>query len=80
MLGVPEMFGFSFGEEEPYDYRSWQRIDEELYEQIMTGLVQRGAMPELDGAEPWFLCAALSEQDVADTLTYFEESVRESKE
>jgi hypothetical protein len=36
-------------------------------------------MPELEGAEPWFLCAALSEQDVADTLTYFEEAVKEAK-
>jgi glutamate-1-semialdehyde 2,1-aminomutase len=79
MLGVPEMFGFSFGEKEPVDYRSWQLIDEEMYTEIMTGLVRRGAMPEPDGAEPWFLCAALSEQDVADTLTWFEESVREAK-
>jgi len=79
MLGVPEMFGFSFGEEEPVDYRSWQRIDAGLYEEIMAGMVLRGAMPEVDGAEPWFLCAALSEKDVADTLNYFEEAVKEAK-
>jgi len=79
MLGVPEMFGFSFGEEEPIDYRSWQRIDSKLYSEITDGLWARGAMPEDGGAEPWFLCAALSEQDVADTLTYFEEAVKEVK-
>jgi hypothetical protein len=36
-------------------------------------------MPDPDGGEPWFLCAALSEQDVNDTLTYFEEAVAEVK-
>jgi glutamate-1-semialdehyde 2,1-aminomutase len=79
MLGVPAMFGFSFGEEEPVDYRSWQRIDEEMYEEIMWGLVERGAMPEIDGKEPWFVCAALSEKDVADTLSYFEDAVKDAK-
>jgi hypothetical protein len=44
----------------------------------MMALVHRGAVPDPDGREPWFLCAALSEEDVADTLTYFEEAVRET--
>ncbi len=43
------------------------------------GLVRRGAMPDPDGGEPWFLCAALSEKDVEDTLNYFEEAVKEVK-
>jgi hypothetical protein len=34
-------------------------------------------MPEVDGAEPWFLCAALSEEDVEATLNYFAEAVKE---
>jgi glutamate-1-semialdehyde aminotransferase len=73
------MFGIGFGEDEPTDLRSWVQTDRELYERIMMGLVERGAMPEIDGAEPWFLCAALSEQDVTDTLNYFEEAVREAR-
>jgi glutamate-1-semialdehyde 2,1-aminomutase len=80
MLGVPEMFGFSFGEEEPVDYRSWERIDSALYDTIIAGLLARGAMPEVGGKEPWFLCAALSEKDVDDTLSWFEEAVKEAKE
>jgi glutamate-1-semialdehyde aminotransferase len=46
----------------------------------MIGMVRRGAMPDPDGGEPWFLCAALSEKDVEDTLNYFEESVQEVKQ
>jgi glutamate-1-semialdehyde aminotransferase len=45
----------------------------------MSSLVRRGAMPELDSGEPWFLCAALSEQDVEETLNYFEDAVKEAK-
>jgi glutamate-1-semialdehyde 2,1-aminomutase len=79
MLGVPSMFGIAFSEEEPTDLRAFVQADGELYESIMMGLLQRGAMPEPDGAEPWFLCAALSEKDVEDTLNYFEDSVKEVK-
>jgi len=43
----------------------------------MMGMVKRGAMPEVDGREAWFLCAALSEKDVEDTLNYFEDAVKE---
>jgi glutamate-1-semialdehyde 2,1-aminomutase len=80
MLGVPAMFGIAFAEEEPTDFRAFAKADHKLYESIITGIVERGAMPEADGAEPWFLCAALSEKDVEDTLNYFEDSVKEAKE
>jgi glutamate-1-semialdehyde aminotransferase len=36
-------------------------------------------MPDGDGREPWFLCYSHSEQDIADTLTVFEEAVRTVK-
>jgi glutamate-1-semialdehyde aminotransferase len=45
----------------------------------MMALLRRGAMPDPDGGEPWFLCAALSEKDVADTLSWFEDAVKEVK-
>jgi glutamate-1-semialdehyde 2,1-aminomutase len=79
MLGVPSMFGIAFSEEEPTDYRTWAKGDEELYESIMMGMVGRGVMPEVDGREPWFLCASLSEQDVEDTLNSFEDALKEAK-
>ncbi len=76
MLGVPAMFGIALCEEEPIDYRTWASSDNELYEKIMMALVHRGAVPDPDGREPWFLCAALSEKDVEDTLNYFEDAVK----
>jgi glutamate-1-semialdehyde 2,1-aminomutase len=79
VLGVPGMFGIVLSEEKPVDYRSWAGGDSALYEEIMMALVHNGAAPDPDGREPWFLCAALTEQDVADTLTYFEDAVRTVK-
>jgi len=79
VLGVPAMFGIALCEEEPTDYRTWARSNSALYEEIMIGLVHNGAVPDPDGREPWFLCAALSERDVADTLTYFEDAVKKAQ-
>jgi glutamate-1-semialdehyde 2,1-aminomutase len=79
MLGVPAMFGFALCEKEPTDYRTWNEGDEPMYERIMMGLIHRGAVPDPDGREPWFLCTALSESDVEDTLNYFEDAVRDAK-
>jgi hypothetical protein len=36
-------------------------------------------LPVDDAKEPFFLCAALSDEDVATTLAVFEESLREAK-
>jgi glutamate-1-semialdehyde 2,1-aminomutase len=80
VVGVPAMFGIVFSEEAPTDFRAWMKTDHELYTAIMMGMVRRGAMPDPDGGEPWFLCAALSEKDVEETLNYFEESVMEVKQ
>jgi glutamate-1-semialdehyde 2,1-aminomutase len=77
LLGVPAMFGIVLSEEVPTDYRTWAKSDTALYEKIMMALVRHGAAPDPDGREPWFLCAALTEQDVADTLNYLEDAVRE---
>ncbi|MGD9317380.1 MAG: guanitoxin biosynthesis PLP-dependent transaminase GntE [Anaerolineae bacterium] len=79
ILGPPSMFGITFGEQEPTDFRSWLKLDHDLYTAIMTVLVRNGAMPDPDGGEPWFLCAALTEKDVDDTLNYFAEAVQEVK-
>jgi glutamate-1-semialdehyde 2,1-aminomutase len=79
VLGVPAMFGIALGEEEPTDYRSWAKSDNDLYERTMMALVHRGAMPDPDGREPWFLCSALSGGDVEDTLSYFEDAVKAAK-
>ena len=77
MLGVPSMFGIALGREEPTDYRTWAKTEYVLYEEIMMRLIHNGALPDPDGREPWFLCAALSEKDVEDTLNYFEDAVKQ---
>ena len=46
------------------------------YEPDQNPPIARGAQPDSDGREPWFLCYSLSEQDVADTLTMFEDAVK----
>lgn len=48
-----------------------------LGNKIGMNLIPRGVFPEVSH-EPWFLCYSLSEQDVADTLTALEESVKEA--
>ena len=80
VLGHPSMFGFALGAaSRPTDYRGYTESDMHLYERIMTALVPRGAMPDLDGREPWFLSYSHSEKDIADTLQMFEEAVKEAK-
>jgi glutamate-1-semialdehyde 2,1-aminomutase len=79
ILGPPSMFGITFGKEEATDFRGWLKLDHERYTAIMSALIRRGAMPDPDGGEPWFLCAALSEKDVEDTLNFFEDAVKEVK-
>jgi glutamate-1-semialdehyde 2,1-aminomutase len=81
VTGVPSMFGIFLGnDEEPRDFREYLAGDGELYEAIGMGLSQRGVQPDGDGREPWFLCYALSEEDVAETLNIFNDAVKEAKE
>lgn len=76
--GNPAMFGFYFGESEAVDLRSASDHDEDLYEALVMGMIKRGVMPSPDALEPWFLCAAHSDDDVATTLQVFEESLVEA--
>jgi len=77
VLGVPSMFGLALGlEQEPLDLRGYHKADAELYETICMQLIERGVQPDADGREPWFLCYSLSEQDVAETLSVFEDVVK----
>ncbi len=78
VTGVPAMFGITLAEEPPRHFRDTARHDAALYEEIVLGMIRRGVFPEADGLEPWFLSAALSEEDVATTLTAFDEAVAEA--
>jgi glutamate-1-semialdehyde 2,1-aminomutase len=80
VTGVPSMFGIILGtDKEPRDFRDYMSGDGELYEEISMGIIKRGVMPDADGREPWFLCYALSEEDVSETLNIFNDSVKDAK-
>ncbi len=74
--GAPSMFGIAFGtSESPKNWREYSNTDTALYEEIGMELSHQGIQPDADGGEPWFLCYSLSEEDIAETLTKFEDVV-----
>jgi glutamate-1-semialdehyde 2,1-aminomutase len=80
VTGLPPIFSFILGvDEEPTDFRAYCQGDDALYERLGMALIERGVMPDADGREPWFLCYSHSEQDIADTLTAFEDAVKTVK-
>ena len=74
--GHPSMFGVMFAERMPADYRGWAQTNHELYDAVASGMMARGAMPEPDSREPWFMCEAHTAEDVARTCEIFESSLR----
>lgn len=76
--GHPSMFNFWFAEEAPKEYRDWLNSDHTLYNAVAAGLIKRGVMPEPDSREPWFMCSALSTEDIAQTAQALEDSLREA--
>src|SRR6478672_4874589 len=74
--GHPAMFGIMFSEKEATEYRDWANTDHDLYDSIAIGMHARGAMPEPDSREPWFMCEAHADADVIDrVLTAFSDSL-----
>ena len=74
--GDPVMFGIMFTEKAPTEYRDWADSDHELYDAVAVGMHARGAMPEPDSREPWFMCEAhATGNDVDRILSIFEESL-----
>lgn len=79
MSGLPPMFSILLGaEEEPADFRDYCQGDSDLYERLVMALIERGVMPDCDGREPWFLCSSHGEKEIAETLTAFEEAVKDT--
>jgi glutamate-1-semialdehyde 2,1-aminomutase len=66
--GVPAMFGIMFRETAPTEYRDWATSDHDLYDAVAIGMHERGAMPEPDSREPWFLCEAHVREDIVDRV------------
>jgi glutamate-1-semialdehyde 2,1-aminomutase len=80
VTGVPAMFGLLLGcDEEPRDFRAYLKGDGDLYEEIAMELIRNGVQPDSDGREPWFLCYSLSQSDVDETLSVFNDAVKKVK-
>jgi glutamate-1-semialdehyde 2,1-aminomutase len=73
--GHPSMFGIMFTETAPTEYRDWAKSDHELYDTVATGMHARGAMPEPDSREPWFICAAHDDADEALVIEAFADAL-----
>ena len=77
VIGHPSMFSIYFGEDEPRDFRGVSGHDHELYGKVIQAMVRRGVMPCDDAREPWFVCSAHTDDDVAETLEVFEAALVE---
>jgi len=68
LTGHPAMFSVMFTDEVATEYRDWANTDHELYDAIAIGMHARGAMPEPDSREPWFICEAHAQGDIVDRV------------
>lgn len=68
ITGHPAMFGVMFTSEVASEYRDWAATDHALYDAIAVGMHARGAMPEPDSREPWFMCEAHAQGDTVDRV------------
>jgi len=78
ITGHPSMFSIYLGEGEPKEFRDAAGHDTDLYEDICSRMIKKGVMPCPDALEPWFVCAAHTDEDVATSLQVFEESLTEA--
>jgi glutamate-1-semialdehyde 2,1-aminomutase len=79
--GHPTMFGIMFTDKPATEYRDWADTDHDLYDAVAIGMFARGAMPEPDSREPWFLCEAHAQGDIIDrVVTSFEGSLHAALE
>ncbi len=77
--GHPSMFGIMFTDKVANEYRDWAGTDHELYDAIAIAMQRRGAMPEPDSREPWFVCEAHAQGDIVDrVVTAFQGALEEA--
>jgi glutamate-1-semialdehyde 2,1-aminomutase len=77
--GHPSMFGIMFTDKVATEYRDWANTDHQLYDAIAIAMQLRGAMPEPDSREPWFVCEAHAQGDIVDrVVTAFQGALQEA--
>jgi glutamate-1-semialdehyde 2,1-aminomutase len=77
-IGDPAMFSLLIGSGDLGEFRDVSKHDDERYDDVCFRMIQKGVMPCPDALEPWFVCAAHTDEDVATTLQVFEEALTES--
>ena len=63
--GPDSMFGVHLGSTVPTNYRDWKQTDSQLYTDFALNLIKNGVMLEPDSREPWFICEAHQNIDLA---------------
>ena len=77
--GHPSMFGIMFTDKVATEYRDWADTDHELYDALAMAMQARGAMPEPDSREPWFMCEAHAQGDIVDrVVTAFQGALQDT--
>ena len=77
--GHPSMFGIMFTDKVATEYRDWADTDHELYDALAMAMQARGAMPEPDSREPWFVCEAHAQGDIVDrVITAFQGALQDT--
>ena len=77
--GHPSMFGIMFTDKVATEYRDWADTDHELYDALAMAMQARGAMPEPDSREPWFVCEAHAQGDIVDrVVTAFQGALQDT--
>ncbi len=75
VVGHPSMFSIFLGEGTPKEFRDLAHHDSRIYNNMVMSMIERGVAPCPDAREPWFTCAAHTDDDVTRTLEVFEESL-----
>ena len=76
MCGHPNIQGFLITEKPVKEVRDLAYSDDSMYETIMNNMYGKGVWAENDPREPWFLCAAHTDEIIDETLNKFQESVK----
>lgn len=76
MTGHPNMQGFLIAEKPIKEVRHLAHHNADLYASILDNLYELGVWAEDDAREPWFLCAAHTEDVIDETLNKFEDAVK----
>ncbi|MEH6909461.1 MAG: aspartate aminotransferase family protein [Oceanicoccus sp.] len=76
--GPDSMFGVHFGKEVPLNYRDWKKTNSDLYTVFAHRLIKNGVMLEPDSREPWFICEAHKDVDLAWLEGVAERSMQEA--